>query len=271
MRGSRSIPLIIAFRLVVAACLATAIAGAPAPAAARSAIEAQIHRATRSDHELASFYASRAFEPLWSVQGRLRPEAFIVLDLLRNADLEGLDPTRYLQTGIERAIADAASGNPRSLARAEFLLSRTFSDYVRDVRRPRSVGTVYAEPSLRPQPPSTLFVLQRLASEPSLADYLRGIGWMHPIYGQLRSELAKVQRSGASSAKETFLLKANLDRASILPAHQSRYILVDVAAARLEYFQNGALQKTMRVIVGSADHPTPIMIGMVRYATLNPY
>ena len=62
-----------------------------------------------------------------------------------------------------------------------------------------------------------------------------------------------------------------MDRASILPAHQDQYVLVDTAAARLDYFDGGELRKTMRVIVGSADHPTPMMVGMIRYATLNPY
>ncbi|MGE5562475.1 MAG: L,D-transpeptidase family protein [Bacillota bacterium] len=221
---------------------------------------------------MASFYAARAFQPLWSVHDHLRPGAFIALELLRTADLDGLDPAKYLQTGIERAVAEAARGDQRSVGRAELLLSRTFGQYVRDVRRPRNVGAVYTEPGLGPAQPPVRAVLQALASAPSLETYLRNISWMHPIYGQLRSRLATLDSDpGQSASGEALLLRANMDRASILPAHQDQYILVDTAAARLDYFDAGELRKTMRVIVGSPDHPTPMMVGMIRYATLNPY
>ena len=50
-----------------------------------------------------------------------------------------------------------------------------------------------------------------------------------------------------------------------------RYILVDAAAARLWTYENGRVRDTMRVVVGRITDQTPMIAGMIRYATLNPY
>lgn len=254
--------------------VAAGVLWAPAVAEARPTggrISAQIRHLTRTDPELRTFYATRNYRPLWSLEGRLRPEATIVLSLLKTAHVDGLHPATYLRGGIEQTLASASRRDPVALARAELLLSHNFATYVRDVRRPRNVGVVYAEAGLRPSPPAGA-VLQRFASAPDTGTYIRNISWMHPIYARLRSELAvELAKQGASTSERTALLRANLDRASILPAREDRYVLVDIAAARLEYFEKGALKQSMRVIVGSAEHPTPMMVGMIRYATLNPY
>jgi len=71
--------------------------------------------------------------------------------------------------------------------------------------------------------------------------------------------------------EEERLVRLNLERARILPAHEDRYILVDAAAARLFYYEGGKIRDSMRVVVGTPDQPTPMMVGMIRYATLNPY
>lgn len=65
----------------------------------------------------------------------------------------------------------------------------------------------------------------------------------------------------------------NLERARRLPgsAEQGRYILVDAGAARLYMFENGKLKDSMKVIVGKAASATPMMAGLIRYASVNPY
>ncbi|MEJ7925274.1 L,D-transpeptidase family protein [Sphingobium sp. AN641] len=67
------------------------------------------------------------------------------------------------------------------------------------------------------------------------------------------------------------LLAINLERARLLPGPWVRHVVVDAASARLWYYSNGALDGTMKVVVGAPDSQTPMMAGMVRYATLNPY
>ncbi len=67
------------------------------------------------------------------------------------------------------------------------------------------------------------------------------------------------------------LIALNLERARLLPGPWVRHVVVDAASARLYYYDKGALDGAMKVVVGAKESPTPMMAGMVRYATLNPY
>ncbi|MDR7155399.1 murein L,D-transpeptidase YcbB/YkuD [Sphingobium xenophagum] len=67
------------------------------------------------------------------------------------------------------------------------------------------------------------------------------------------------------------LLALNLERARLLPGPWTRHVVVDAASARLWYYNKGALDGTMKVVVGTEQTQTPLMAGMIRYATLNPY
>jgi murein L,D-transpeptidase YcbB/YkuD len=67
------------------------------------------------------------------------------------------------------------------------------------------------------------------------------------------------------------LLALNLERARLLPGPWTRHVVVDAASARLFYYSKGALDGTMKVVAGAKESQTPLMAGMIRYATLNPY
>ncbi|WP_420143512.1 L,D-transpeptidase family protein [Sphingobium sp.] len=67
------------------------------------------------------------------------------------------------------------------------------------------------------------------------------------------------------------LLALNLERARLLPGAWTRHVVVDAASARLWYYSKGVLDGTMKVVAGAKESPTPLMAGMIRYATLNPY
>lgn len=67
------------------------------------------------------------------------------------------------------------------------------------------------------------------------------------------------------------LIALNLERARLLPGPWVRHVVVDAASARLSYFSKGQQDGTMKVVVGAKESQTPMMAGMVRYATLNPY
>ena len=67
-------------------------------------------------------------------------------------------------------------------------------------------------------------------------------------------------------------LRANAARASALPTNLGdKFILVDVAAQNLLMFENKKIVGSMRVVVGKASSPTPVMAGMLREAIFNPY
>lgn len=260
-------------RLIFGASIVTLPLLAPPASAAAvaspTAVSAEIARFAAGNRELSAFYASRQNRPLWINGGQ---SGELLLHLLQTAHADGRDPGRYLRLGVREALHAARSGSPHDLARADVVLSSAFAAYVRDVRQPEDIGVIYGEPTLRPRAPTALTILHRAATAPSIEEYLKTLGWMHPLYAGLRHAIAKPRSgTGVTSTPDERLLRINLERARILPAQADRYILVDAAAARLTYFEGGKPRTSMRVVVGTPDEETPMMVGMLRYATLNPY
>lgn len=66
-------------------------------------------------------------------------------------------------------------------------------------------------------------------------------------------------------------LALNLERARLLPGPWMRHVVVDAASARLWYYSKGAQDGTMKVVAGAAESQTPMMAGLIRYATVKPY
>jgi len=68
-------------------------------------------------------------------------------------------------------------------------------------------------------------------------------------------------------------LAANIERAKRLPepGRFGRYVLIDSGSSELQMVEDGKTVGKMKVIVGSAESPTPMMAAMIRYVSLNPY
>jgi len=97
---------------------------------------------------------------------------------------------------------------------------------------------------------------------------VRDIGWMSPIYSELRKALAGHRYA---SDRERQLLTLNLQRARTLGGGSGRYIIVNAAQQRLYTYEDGKQVDTMVVVVGKPKYPTPMMSAYVRFASLNPY
>ncbi|WP_234029083.1 L,D-transpeptidase family protein [Aurantiacibacter spongiae] len=83
--------------------------------------------------------------------------------------------------------------------------------------------------------------------------------------------VAALNTAAVSRPGNITTLRENLERARELPGPWTKHIVVNAAAARLAYFDEGEEQGAMKVVVGTPQTPTPMMAGMLRYATLNPY
>jgi murein L,D-transpeptidase YcbB/YkuD len=214
-----------------------------------------------------TFYRARKGAPLWLAPSA-GDSAQQLVTLLSTASVDGLSPSRYPVAEIQAALDAARSGKHQEIDRADRLLSEAFGAYVRDLRRDPGIGILYVDPDLKPVPPSPLVALLTAGSAPSLADYVRNMGWMNPIYGQLRRALAS---HAYANDHERQLLEINLERARALPVGKQRYLLVNAAQQRLYAFENGREIDSMRVVVGKPKNPTPMMTAWIRYASLNPY
>lgn len=308
----------------------------------RSSVGAEIR--AQVGGKLREFYAPRGYWPLWLDGNHIGSQADALLDFIRTARADGLDPKDYDLRDLEQALreAKANAGNPRLLATADIQLSKSFAALVRDMRRPsKRVKMRYLDPEVQPRDEDLADILRAASVAPSFPDYVRQAGWMSPFYMQLRTArvrylerwdqlpdivipvgaklkpgmkgqapillrrrlgladgsaydkalAAKVRAfqadhglkaDGVAGAQTIEALNRpsgwydrklalNLDRARILPGPWTRHVVVDAASARLWYYSNGQQDGTMKVVAGARESQTPMMAGMVRYATLNPY
>jgi murein L,D-transpeptidase YcbB/YkuD len=246
--------------LVLAAAPLSAAHAAPAPTVAKAA-------PVRLGQSVDDFYRLRQGAPLW-LATKAGDAADQLISLLSSASLDGLDPEKYHVAGLQHAVELARAGKPKDVASADRMLSEAFVAYVNDTRRDPGLGILYVDPSLKPVPPSALAALIGASNAPSLSGYLRQLGWMNPIYGELRQALSN---HTFASDKERQLLTVNLERARTLPAGKQRYILVNAAQQRLYTYEDGKQADSMVVVVGKPKYPTPMMTAYVRFASLNPY
>ena len=225
--------------------------------------------ASRSSGELSTFYAYR-HAPLWTrADGTIDPAAFELVKLVQTADADGLDPAALHAPELAQAVDQAqAAPTPAALINAEVLLSQTFADYVAALRQPGRSSMTYETATLRPHVLGAYYTLSEAAKAPSLADYVREMRWMHPLYAPLR----RIVAAGTLTPSEREVAVTNLVRIRDIPAHPAdRYILIDAANATLSMYEGDRVVDTMRVIVGKAVTQTPIYAGYVRYAVTNPY
>ncbi|MGX7952403.1 L,D-transpeptidase family protein [Tsuneonella sp. HG249] len=251
--------------------------GAPAHAAYPNTLGPGPSRELRAEiageaDELRQFYAQRGHQPLWIYpDGRATAAAEILLTRLDTAQFDGLDPrtVKRLRTrSLRRDFDRAARGRPEDVARAEIGLSKLFTYYVTAMRSAHRADMIYESRALAPVVPTAVAVLNAAGRAPSLDNYVREMGWMHPLYAPLRDAMDTHLYDEAQRAR----IWENLDRVRALPATPpERYVLVDAASARLWMYENGKPVDSMKVVVGKPESATPAMAGFIRYAIVNPY
>jgi murein L,D-transpeptidase YcbB/YkuD len=221
------------------------------------------------DREIAEFYRSRGGAPLWFAPGAGNA-ASQLLQLMATAQADHLNPRRYNVRGLERATAEARTGNPAAIQRAEAMLSAAFVTYAGDIRHDPGGGIIYVDPELKPTPPSPIQLLNAAAHASSLSDFVTQMRWMNPIYAKLRQAIASRVYANAAQYQ---LLSLNLERARALPSGNGRFVIVNPPAARLYMYENGQVVDSMRVVAGRPDPvaQTPMMNAYIRYIALNPY
>ncbi|MEO8724307.1 MAG: L,D-transpeptidase family protein [Sphingobium sp.] len=236
------------------------------PSASTQAIAAEIR--ARVSGKFEHFYAARGYQPLWAASGHIGPEADTLLGFLGSADLDGLNPSNV--DSLRKAIDQAQSGDPRAVANAELKLSKAYARYVDAMRRIRKPTMTYVDEQLLPKKLTPEMALGAAGLVPSFPDYIASMGWMSPHYVRIRDLMARAQRLD-NPPDVVKRLRLNLDRARELPSPWTHHVVVDAASGRLWFYQGGKEFGTMKVVVGKAASPTPMLAGMLRYAILNPY
>lgn len=241
----------------------------------RSAIAGVI--ANRPDaSSLVEFYKARDHAPVWVTAQGARREAQLALELIKDRPGHGLEPDPRAWQAAEALLAKGeGKGRLRELATAEILISEAWSLFVQDIHRPGQ-APVATDPDLPGWSKTAGEVLLEVAEAPDLAGHLRATTSINPVYDALRAELQRRVLSGADDGPglgtDRAILRRNLDRArAIQPDPQGRFVLVNIAAAELSYYDHGAERGRMRVVVGRPQTPTPEMSALIRGVAYDPY
>ncbi len=246
-------------RLILASLLL-----APLPAAAQvSAYSAPaLAPSLSADAALGRFYANpRA--PLWMQGASLSPAGRLVLERLRTAAHEGYAEAPALAARIDTALATPGTA-PLAIDR---LLSKGLIGLVGALHGP-TPGAKYFHNETKPAvelPDRTLFMASKASDR---ATHVTTVLRKSRFYEDLR--IAMLADASANSGQVDPRLAANLQRARLLPT-TGRYLFVNPASAQLMLVENGEVRDRMRVVVGTAQTPTPPMASKIYFATLNPY
>lgn len=244
---------------------------APARDALATALAQALASAPAHD-EVAAFYRSRGYRPLWITAEGPGPEARQLIDLLETAAEDGLDPDAYGPRRLAVELAVARAAGPRRQAQAELALSRAMADYVFDLRTPpKEAQLAFIDPEIMPAPLTRRRILQQAAWASSLSEHLAHLRRMNPLYEDYRQALAAHRTASGGAALERLIL-ANMARARALPPDLGRrFVVVDAAGMTLRLYENGELVDEMPVAVGRRSAATPPLAGMIRYVRFNPY
>jgi len=223
--------------------------------------------ATASIAAVVATSAQIGARPHWVADGDDQA-AVRLIALLESAELDGINPKQFKVKALKKAVRSASRGNPETAARANAMLDRALISYVTALRSSSSGEWQVVDRAAAPAMPSAAALLAQAAAAPSLEAWIDAMPFMHHSYAELRRALASTQDRGDD--RSAALLRINLARTRFLPA-SGRYVLVNTAAQRLYMYENGLPVDWMRVVVGKPVNQTPMMAGMIRFATVNPY
>ena len=250
--------------LASAACAALMTFACPANAANTPELAAAGAYAGSSDRAVAAFYAARKGAPVWGDAAARE----LIANLAR-APLDGLASGPAMAVQAQALLARANAGDPAARSEADHLLSSAWVQYVQALQTPPA-GMIYADQWVTPRKDSAAAILARAAAAPSLAEHVRTVAAVNPLYARLRD--AAWNDAQANGGRLDPRVMASLDRVRDIPP-QGRYVMVDTAGARLYMIEDGRIADSMNVIVGKADAATqtPMLASTIYYTTLNPY
>lgn len=218
------------------------------------------------------FYSARKDQPLWMSN---REGQLALIELLRESPIDGFARGPELATQIETRIAAAQGGDAAAMKSAERLMSQSLIDYVQSLYQPIA-GMEYGDNWVRPRVPTGESILALAAKAPVLADHVRTVWNINPIYAQLRQ--AAVDEAKKPDGGQSSLLATNLHRTRF-KSPSNRYVVVDIASQRLWMYQDGQAVGSMKVVVGKNERDklsgknlqTPMLASVMYYTVHNPY
>ncbi|MEO7750436.1 MAG: hypothetical protein ABIS09_03845, partial [Sphingomicrobium sp.] len=138
----------------------------------------------RAAQAVETFYAARGGSPVWLRAGADSNAARELVGVLQRATLDGLSSGPRFAAQAQAMLARAQSGNVADVVAADRFLSTALVAYVSALQTPPA-GMTYADARAMPRRDSAARILADAAAAPSLANYVRKISDVNPLYAQL--------------------------------------------------------------------------------------
>jgi murein L,D-transpeptidase YcbB/YkuD len=221
---------------------------------------------TSGNDDISRFYTASKNAPIWFRSGQADAGPVLV-EILKRAPIDGFARGPQLAAEVEAALAKAQTGDAASVQAAERIMSAAWIAYAQSIKAP-TPGMLYGEKWVTPVVPTSFAVMRQALNAPSLAQHLKSVSDINPIYAGLRE--AAVNEAAKPGGGNSSRYAANLERARSIPA-KGKFVLVDAATARLWMYEDGRPVDSMKVVVGKLDYRTPMVASVIWYTTFNPY
>jgi murein L,D-transpeptidase YcbB/YkuD len=269
--------------------------------------ESRLQQYVPREHDRAgvlAFYSNRNFAPIWTAEGKLRPQATQATEFLAKVGADGLDPADYPAPKFDNA-------DPARLAADELTMTNAVLTFARHasigrVAFTRVSGAVYFDQKA----PDPAEVLGKLADSTDVRATLDAFNPQHPAYKALKAQLAaarsgkvseidnnhgpvkavaetpneakKDKRKSTGAKKDSAGAKpatanvdsiiANLERWRWMP-HElgDAYVMVNIPDFTLKVVQNGKAVWQTKIVVGKVgNQATPLLTETMKFITVNP-
>jgi murein L,D-transpeptidase YcbB/YkuD len=234
------------------------------------------------------FYGQRANAPRWLHDGEAA-DVESALRLIRQASEHGLDASGYDEAALARMVAATkASKNAvketigddiNETARFDVRVTTALLALGRDValgrNRPDAIAIGW---EARRTPPDLAATLAKAGEGTGTLDsWLNAVRPVHPEYAALQKVLASLRQNtgvtdGEAQDKRIQQIALNMDRWRWMPDDLgARHIMVNIPAYYMSVREDGRPVLEMKVVVGKADHKTPIFSGEMSTIVFSPY
>ena len=141
---------------------------------------------------LIAFYRAQSYAPSWIRDGKLSERALTVIDRIKVADTDGLDPSVYHLPHVQIGLAMPAT--LAAQARAEVMLSQAVMDYVRDAHSGRlDPADISQNLDYKPHIADPVAALTRVSLADDAPAVLASYNPQRPEFKALREKLAEAR------------------------------------------------------------------------------
>jgi len=239
------------------------------------------------------FYEQRNYLPAWIDGDDPTPRLDALLQALGDAELHGLEPSRYGVSGLvaERRKADEAtigtSFDHQRVPELDLRFTYAFLKHAGDLlgwaRSPRDVDRTWLA---TPKKEDLVADLTTALDGNRVRETLDALAPAHPQYKGLQAALARYRKEGERAIAGTSgdpgndmpvswrlqQIRMNLERWRWVPRDLGeRHILINVPAYQMQVIEGERPVLAMRVIVGKPDTPTPLFSDFMTYVVFSPY